>query len=182
MQPYWECPSFHISYKKEFQARSRWNALLPEERELKLQALAKMRKSIKTRQGNGTSGLLATLIGFFLTLSLITMAGCDLKPAFAYTDNQLADAIFKSEGDYKATYLYGIRSIPYKNEADARRICLNTIKNQRKRHLRHDCGKDYLACLAERYCPTTGKLSHTERKVNSYWLVNVQKFLKKGVN
>jgi len=110
------------------------------------------------------------------------MAGCEIQLALAYTDAEIADAIFKSEGSYRATYLYGIRSIPYKNEADARRICLNTIKNQRKRHLRHNCGKDYRACLAERYCPTTGKLSHTERKVNSYWLVNVQKFLKKGVN
>jgi len=37
-----------------------------------------------------------------------------------------ADAIFKAEGKYSATYLYGIRSIPYKDEAEARQICKNT--------------------------------------------------------
>ena len=72
---------------------------------------------------------------------------------FCYTDKELAQAIFLAEGGDKAQHLYGIVSVEYKDKAEARQICLNTIRNQRKRHAKHDCGKDYLTCLRDRYCP-----------------------------
>ena len=63
--------------------------------------------------------------GTILALLLLTVS--------VGADENLADAIFKAEGGYKATYLYGIVSVPYKDEAEARQICINTINNNKKR-------------------------------------------------
>jgi hypothetical protein len=99
-----------------------------------------------------------------------------------YTYDQLADAIYRAEGGAKATYLYGIRSVSYDSPAEARRICLNTIRNNVKRFKNYGY-KDYpnyLEFLASRYCPTTGDLSNAEKKLNKYWLKNVKYFLDKS--
>ncbi|MFA5298149.1 MAG: hypothetical protein WC389_08085 [Lutibacter sp.] len=108
-----------------------------------------------------------------LTLSIAGMAIADIPD-----NNDLADAIFQAEGGYKAEYLYGIRSVKYKDEADARRICLNTIRNNKVRFLKQDKYKDYLEFLANRYCPAKGKsLTTAEKKLNCNWLKNVRYFL-----
>ncbi len=96
-----------------------------------------------------------------------------------WTNTEIVEAIFKAEGGYKATYLYGIRSVKYEDEAEARQICLNTVINQRRRHSKHDCGKDYLVCLRDRYCPLQAK--NDSLGLNSNWLKNVRYFLKRGV-
>lgn len=89
-----------------------------------------------------------------------------------FTDIEIVNAIFLAEGGYSATYLYGIQSIPYTDEADARRKCFNTVINNRFRYA--DYGykkyKTYLAFLANRYCP----------KNKEEWLKNVLYFLKRG--
>ncbi len=100
--------------------------------------------------------------------------------AYAWSDSELCQAIFQAEGGLKAQYAYGIRSVRYKDLAEARRICLNTIHNQRIRHNKHSCGLSYLECLANRYCPTKGKLSKAEHKLNKNWIKLVTYFLKKG--
>jgi len=97
-----------------------------------------------------------------------------------YTNEQIVNAIFKAEGGYKAKYLYGIRSVQYKDEADARRICLNTVRNNRTRFIKQTKHKNYLEFLASRYCPTKGNLSNAEQKLNHNWLNNVRYFLQKG--
>lgn len=94
--------------------------------------------------------------------------------ANAYTDEDLANAIYLAEGG--KGYNYGIKSVKFKDEADAQRICLNTIKNQRKRHALHNCGRDYLTCLWFRYCPPTA------HKLNKNWLKNVRYFLNKTLD
>ena len=91
--------------------------------------------------------------------------------------NILANAIFKAEGGKDAQYLYGIRSIKYKDEADARRICLNTINNNKKRFLKQDKYGDYLEFLASKYCPVN---CDNDRGTNKYWLKNVRYFLKRS--
>jgi len=93
----------------------------------------------------------------------------------SFTNEEIANAIFKAEGGYKATYLYGIRSVPYEDEAEARRICLNTIRNQRKRHANHECDLTYLECLAKRYCPIGA--DNDPKGLNKHWLGNVKHFL-----
>jgi len=90
-----------------------------------------------------------------------------------WTDAQIVNAIFHAEGGYKATYLYGIRSIPYKDEAEARRICFNTVRNNRKRFKKQTQYKDYLEFLGSRYCPPKA------HPLNSNWVKNVKYFLER---
>lgn len=96
------------------------------------------------------------------------------REGLAWTDSQLADAIFKAEGGYKAKYLYGIVSVRYKDEAEARQICLNTVRNNRKRFLKQDKYSDYLDFLASRYCPVG---CDNDNGTNKYWIKNVKFFL-----
>ena len=95
-----------------------------------------------------------------------------------HTDEEIANAIYKAEGGDKATYLYGIRSVKYDTPEEARRVCLNTIRNQRRRHANHDCGLTYLECLANRYCPVGA--SNDPKGLNKNWLKNVRYFLNKN--
>lgn len=99
-----------------------------------------------------------------------------------YSDTQIAEAIFRAEGGAKAQYAYGIRSVSYKTIDEARRICLNTIRNNRRRYADYGYKQfgSYLEFLASRYCPTKGKLSRAEKRVNKYWLKNVRRFLERG--
>jgi len=113
------------------------------------------------------------IITIIVTLLLIS------NNAMAYTNDQIANAIFKAEGGDEATYLYGIRSVEYKDKEDARRICINTIKNNRKRYEEygyktHDT---YLSFLAARYAPIG---CDNDTGTNKYWLRNVEYFLKNG--
>ncbi len=71
----------------------------------------------------------------------------------AQSDETIADAIYKIEGGSRAKVPYGILSIPVKSEAHARRLCLNTIRNNRKRWERAGKPGEYLDFLADRYCP-----------------------------
>lgn len=120
------------------------------------------------------------IIIIFALIALISLPAS--ASAETYTDDEIADAIFRAEGGEKATYLYGIRSIPYTDEADARKICLNTIKDNRKRYTEygHKEYDTFLKFLGSRYAPTKGKgVSKYAKKVNKNWLGNVRFFLKK---
>lgn len=90
-----------------------------------------------------------------------------------YSDNAIADAIFLAEGGKKTNHPYGILT-KYKTTSP-RQACLNTIKNQRIRHSKHNCGKDYLTCLRDRYCPVGAGNDPSNLNIN--WLKNVRYFL-----
>lgn len=96
-----------------------------------------------------------------------------------YTDEQIVNAIYKAEGGKKAVYKYGIRSIKYKTEAEARKICLNTIKNNRKRYLKYGYKRyrTFLEFLASRYAPIN---CENDNGNNRYWLNNVKYFLNRS--
>ena len=97
-----------------------------------------------------------------------------------YTNKQIVDAIYKAEGGSDATYLYGIRSVPYDTPEEARRICFNTVRNNRVRYKEYGYKKfnTYLKFLADRYCPVN--CDNDPRGLNKNWLKNVKYFLKKG--
>jgi len=99
-----------------------------------------------------------------------------------YSDEQIVNAIYKAEGGDQATYLYGIRSVPYDTPQEARKICFNTVRNNRKRYADYGHAKfdTYLEFLQSRYCPTEGKgLTKNEKRLNINWLGNVRYFLEK---
>lgn len=66
---------------------------------------------------------------------------------------RMADAIFRSEGGDKARVPYGVLSVKVKDKADARRICINTIRNNITRWEKAGKPGDYIDFLANRYCP-----------------------------
>ena len=122
-----------------------------------------------------TKGKLLLSILWIILLLFLASQAMSCK-AWAMSDEQIVNAIFKAEGGYKATYLYGIRSVKYKDEADARQICLNTIRNNRKRYA--DYGyktyDTYLEFLASRYCPIG---CDNDTGTNKHWVKNVEYFL-----
>jgi len=87
----------------------------------------------------------------------------------------LADAIYWAENSKK--YPYGIMSVTCKGEKDCRKICINTIKNQKKRYKRSTNKRDssYLKSLARRYAPIG--VDNDPRGLNHNWLSNVMYFL-----
>lgn len=95
-----------------------------------------------------------------------------------FTYSQLADAIFWAEGG--KGYDYGIKSVSYRDEKEAREICIRTIINNIKRYNNygHRDFSNYLQFLANRYAPVKKSgLSKAEQRLNPFWLKNVEWFL-----
>lgn len=88
----------------------------------------------------------------------------------------VADAIYKAEGGAKAKKPYGILSVTVKDEAEARQVAKNTIRNNWKRW--HTAGKpgEYLEFLARKYAPVGAE--NDPKALNQNWLKNVSGLLK----
>jgi len=122
----------------------------------------------------------------FWHLSLLVVVGglslflCSTSYIYAWTDTEIADAIFLAEGKERATFLYGIRSVSYADEKDARRICLNTIRNCRRRYAKYGYKDypDFLSFLASRYAPLN--CDNDPKGLNRFWLKNVLYSLEKN--
>ena len=118
-----------------------------------------------------------TDILFFLAFGLLMyLLFCPEARSEEWSDEQIVNAIFRAEGGYEATYLYGIRSVSYDTEDEARRICFNTVRNNRKRFSDYGYKQyaTYLEFLASRYCPIN---ADNDNGTNKYWLRNVLYFL-----
>jgi len=122
---------------------------------------------------------LTALFSMLLIIVLLIVMLCSLmtKPAEIkdYSDDQIANAIYLAEGGEKAKVPFGILSVECEGYDACRRVCLNTIRNNRKRYA--DYGyKDYdtfLEFLWHRYCPPEA------HPLNKHWLKNVLYFLEK---
>lgn len=121
----------------------------------------------------------AAFIGFIVSLCLI--GSCAVSHAADYTNEQIANAIYKAEGGKRAKKPYGILSVKCEGEKECRQVCLNTIKNNRIRYKKHGQRKfgTYLAFLASRYCPVGA--GNDPKGLNRHWLKNVTYFLERGV-
>jgi hypothetical protein len=106
------------------------------------------------------------MIKWFICLLILIPQIC-----FAWSDNQIADAIYKAENS--KSHPYGI--LAHYKHTTPRQACLNTIKHARKDW---DGKGDFLVFLRDRYCPLNAKNDPTGLNVN--WLNNVKYFLKKG--
>lgn len=83
---------------------------------------------------------------------------------------RLADAIYLAEGGSKTRHPYGILTT-YKHTTP-RQACINTIRHSLKDW---DGKGEFIAFLGSRYCPTKGKLTLAERRLNGNWIDNVTK-------
>jgi hypothetical protein len=94
-----------------------------------------------------------------------------------YSDDEIADAIYQAEGGSKAKVPYGILSIKVEGDQEARRICLNTIRNNRVRFANQSIFTDYIEFLGSRYCPIGA--DNDPQGLNKNWVKNVKYFLTK---
>jgi hypothetical protein len=94
----------------------------------------------------------------------------------AYFD-KLTQVIYQIEGGAKAKYLYGIVSIKYKNEAEAKKICTNTIRNNWYRWKQNSKGMTFDAYLAGVYCPVGA--ANDPKGLNVNWLRNFRFYVQK---
>lgn len=121
----------------------------------------------------------------WIVLGVLLFSSLLLNKAHAreHTNTEIVDAIFHAEGGVKAKYKYGIRSVKYADEKEARKICFNTVRNNRKRFADYGHKKysTFIEFLGSRYCPTEGKLTQAEKRLNGNWVRNVNFFLAKGV-
>jgi len=94
--------------------------------------------------------------------------------------NHLADAIYHCEGGAKAKKPYGILSVAVSGEPEARRVCLNTIRNNWKRWEAAGSPGTYLEFLARRFAPVG--VANDPSGLNRNWLKNVSARMQKNVN
>ena len=118
-----------------------------------------------------TSTIIALLLALLLVLFFV---GSNSQN---YTDEQIINAIYKAEGSEKAKKPFGILSVPCEGYDSCRQICLNTVKNNRKRYADygHKDYDTYLEFLASRYCPIGA--DNDPKGLNKNWLKNVRYFL-----
>lgn len=112
----------------------------------------------------------------FITLMFISLITSCVQ-AGTYTYDQLADAIYLAEGGGNAKKPYGILSVPCKGEKGCRKICINTIRNNVKRHKSYGykTHPNYLEFLASRYAPVG--VENDPQGLNRNWIKNVWWFL-----
>ena len=106
------------------------------------------------------------VLGLGLASTLTTRA---IEAQYA---ERIADAIYRAEGGSAAKVPYGILSVRVQNKEEARRVCLNTIRNNWQRWM--DAGKpgDFIDFLGNRYCPPSA-----DPVGNRNWRQNVKLFL-----
>jgi hypothetical protein len=68
------------------------------------------------------------------------------------TVDNIADAIFRTEGGTKTRHPYGI--LRKFQETTPRQACLNTVKHAMKDYHYDHCDRAFIYFLADRYCPT----------------------------
>lgn len=106
-------------------------------------------------------------------LFLVGFASC--AHAKEYSDDEIVNAIYKTEGGKHAVYPYGIRSVKCNSTSSCRAACLTTVKRNRIRFAKYGRRNfsTYIEFLASRYCPTSGNLSSSEKRLNGNWLKNM---------
>ena len=105
-----------------------------------------------------------------LKLATFLLLSCS---AFAASDEQIADAVYRIEGGARARVPYGILSVKVRDASHARLVCLATIRNNRIRWIKAGQPGSYLDYLADKYCPRSADpIGNKNWKRNIHKLVN----------
>ena len=81
---------------------------------------------------------------------------------------KLADAIYRAEGGARARKPYGVLSVRVSDHAEARRVCVATIRNTHARWVASGARGTFISALANRYCPPSA-----DPRGNVNWKRNV---------
>ncbi len=114
-------------------------------------------------------------IVIFMTMALF-LPEAKATGALNPSDEEIADAIYLAEGGARAKAPFGILSVKCEGYDDCRKICLNTIRNNRKRYAEYGYKqyKTFLEFLWHRYAPPE------IHPLNRFWLKNVVYFLERN--
>jgi len=82
---------------------------------------------------------------------------------------RMADAIYRAEGGDKARVPYGVLSVKVKDKAEARRVCINSIRNNIKRWEKAGKPSTFVDFMADRWCPVA-----SDPVGNRNWKKNVK--------
>lgn len=111
------------------------------------------------------------IVGWIGALLLLIFLGAVCASAEeSYTDEQIVNAIGKAENSIK--YPYGIKSIKCNTPQECRQICLNSVRNAKKRWARAGKPEDFITFMGRRYSPPA---------TNPNWVRLVKYFLAKEV-
>lgn len=66
---------------------------------------------------------------------------------------RMADAIYQAEGGNKTEFPYGVKSIKVSSEKEARRVTINSIRNNWKRWEKAGKPGNFVDFMADRWCP-----------------------------
>ncbi len=89
-----------------------------------------------------------------------------------YDSRKIADAIWVAEGGNRARVSHGILAVPVRNAAQARAVCLRTIRHAWTDWLAAGRPGDFLDFLGDRYCPPSA-----DPVGNRHWKHNVHALL-----
>jgi len=107
------------------------------------------------------------ILMLFILLSFATLA---IAKEAQYTNDQIADAIYKAENS--KSHPYGI--LAHYKHTTPRQACINTIKHARKDW---NGQGSFIVFLGKRYCPVGA--SNDPKGLNKNWVKNVKMFLAK---
>jgi len=125
------------------------------------------------KKKNWASKVTPKMFKYMRNAGLIILLLTGIARAETINVEKLATAIYYAEGGAKTHFPYGIKSIPtYGNKEYARKICINTIRNNIKRFAKQNKYTDFLEFLGSRYCPITIK---SEYYLNKNWVSNVRR-------
>lgn len=119
---------------------------------------------LPTKAKRYPSPCLKTFLRAFIIACILIL---NASSVFAFSDSQLADAIYKAE--HSKTHPYGI--LKHYKHTTPRQACLNTIA-----HARQDWNEegDFVSFLGSRYCPVN---CENDNGTNKFWISNVRYFL-----
>lgn len=149
-----------------------------EHNDMVIKGIKKLVDDNDQKDGSCAQGIVYGLIVTGL-VALLFIGGClfsNIAQASDYTNEQIVNAIRKAEGNWN----YGIKSVKCTTSAECRKICFNTVRNNRKRFAQYGFKNhpDFIAFLASRYCPIGAENDPTG--LNKNWERNVRYFLAKG--
>ena len=107
-----------------------------------------------------------------ITLLTILLINLFVTSIWAFSDEQICNAIYKAEGGSHTNHPYGI--LKHYKHTTPRQACLNTIRHNRAKWALNGSRGDFIAYLGHIYCPVG---CNNDNGTNKYWITNVRRFL-----
>jgi len=91
--------------------------------------------------------------------------------------DKIVDAIYVAEGGKSTKHPFGILSVKCSGYEECRKICTNTVNNNKKRYANYTGNMDFIEFLGNRYAPVG---ADNDNGTNKYWVRNVKALLVKN--